>query len=379
VCSTVSARFRLLFAQLPLIFACSSEGLHAGERANASAVLPKQAELVALYQGSAPWEATALAFDPTRAGDLWVTVRQPPTTLPCTEDDGRGCAALIGQVALVQNATAAAPSVRVKQDGNAWHFMRRPTSISFGDDGLLASCGESRTDNYPDEDIDYSGPTLWSSDPTIFGVKPKEGQNGTHLDMLHDSPFCMGIAHERDHVYWVFNGQLGALDRYDFHEPHVIGGEDHSDGEFHRYVQGEVLRVPEVPSHLALDATHGELYVADTGHARVMRLILGSGTPGADVPTLDPIAVHQAVDGATFDEVIPSDAIARPSGLALFRDELIVTDNESGVISAFDRDGRRLAQLATGLVGLAGVAIGPDHKLYVADMATGSAYRVEPK
>ena len=143
----------------------------------------------------------------------------------------------IGEVALIQDATGDSPEVTMKEDGNAWHFMRRPTSIAFGTNGNLATCGEARTANYEDQPSNYNGPTLWSSDPAIFGVPPKPGQNGTHLDMLHETPFCMGIAHERDNVYWTFNGELGALDRYDFNEPHQIGGEDHADGELFRYVE----------------------------------------------------------------------------------------------------------------------------------------------
>ncbi len=388
--STAAAQFAIVFPAVALIFACSSEGLHTAPGSADSgsagagngepqAILPTAAEVTPLYSGTPKWNATALAFDPTRAGELWVTLRQPATTLPCTEEDGRGCAALIGRVALVRDATGAAPTMSVEEDGNAWHFMRRPTSIAFGDDGTLATCGEARTDNYEDEAIDYSGPVLWSSDPQIFGATPQKGQNGTHLDMLHNSPFCMGIAHERDHVYWVFNGKLGALDRYDFHEPHVIGGEDHSDGELYRYVEGELTRAPEIPSHLALDKERGELYVADTGSGRVLRLQLGTGTPGTEVPTLDPISVHQAVDGATLDVVVPSGVVAQPSGIALVDDALVVADHESGKLFAFLRDGTPAGELQTGLAGLAGVTLGPDHKLYVADMKTGSAYRLEPR
>src|SRR3954454_10462048 len=115
----------------------------------------------------------------------------------------------------------------IKKDGNAWHFMRRPTSIAFGENGNLSTCGEARTDNYEDEAIDYSGPVLWSSDPAIFGVTPEPDQNGTHIDMLHESPYCMGPTSERDTVCRPFNGGRAGLDRCQCHEPHVIGGEDH--------------------------------------------------------------------------------------------------------------------------------------------------------
>ena len=341
--------------------------------------LPTNVVLVPLYDAPPTWTATALAFDPLRSGELWVTLRRVPSNKQCLETATGGCAALEGEVALVQGATSDAPSMTIKKDGNAWHFMRRPTSIAFGDNGNLSTCGEARTDNYDDDDVDYSGPVLWSSDPAIFGVKPQPGQNGTHLDMLHESPFCMGIAHERDNAYWVFNGKLGALDRYDFHAPHVIGGEDHSDGELSRYVEGQLQRVPEVPSHLALDRARGQLYVADTAGGRILRLATASGTPGANVPTLDPIAIHRRMDNVALEEVVAPGSLSAPSGIALASDRVIVTDNATSRIWWFELDGTVVGSIDTGLPAgsLSGIAIGPDGKLYLSDLLTGTAYRVE--
>jgi hypothetical protein len=335
-----------------------------------------------LFKPPGGWSATALAFDPTRAGELWVVLRQPPGARPCNTPpaDQRGCQALIGEIALVKHA-GDAPNMTIERDGNAWHFMRRPTSIAFGDGGTLATCGEARTDNYDDEKTDFAGPVLWSSDPTIFGVKPTPEQNGTHIDMLHESPFCMGIAHESANAYFAFNGQLGAIDRYDFVNPHVVGGEDHSDGQLARFVEGQLLRVPEVPSHLAFEMTERKLYIADTGNHRVVRLDVDSGTHGADVPTLDPIEVHFAVDGATVEEVVAPGTLTAPSGIALAGDRLLVTDNATGRIHWFERDGTPLGAFDTGLPAgsLAGITVGPDGKIYLSDLVTGNAYRVEPK
>ncbi|MET0793884.1 MAG: hypothetical protein ABW061_20360 [Polyangiaceae bacterium] len=345
------------------------------------ALVPAAVDLVALYGAPLGWSATALAFDPQRDGELWVTLRQFPTNKPCLMSATSGCAALEGQVALVKQATSASPQMTIKKDGNAWHFMRRPTSIAFGDNGNLATCGEARTDNYEDEAIDYSGPVLWSSDPAIFGAVPTATQNGTHIDMLHESPFCMGIAFEHDNAYWVFNGQIGALDHYDFHAPHVIGGEDHSDGELERYVTGQLLRVPEIPSHLQLDAARHELYVADTGNGRVLRLATDTGTVGADVVALDPIAIHHAVNDAVLDTVVDTGTLTAPSGLVLTSDALIVTDNATSKIWWFERDGTVIGSVSTGLpVGsLAGITVGSDAQLYVSDLQTGRAYRVVPR
>lgn len=376
----------LVFACAVALPNCSSSPLEAA-RANATHQPPSgdnpegptpAIDLVQLYDPPPQWSATALAFDPLRSDELWVTLRQFPSNQPCTDSARAGCAALEGEVALVQAASSNAPQTTIKKDGNAWHFMRRPTSIAFGDNGNLSTCGEARTDNYEDETIDYSGPVLWSSDPTIFGAKPAPGQNGTHIDMLHESPFCMGIAFEHDNAYWAFNGQLGALDRYDFHAPHAIGGENHADGELSRYVEGELLRVPQVPSHLALDRDRSELYVADTGHGRVVRLAIDSGSVGPDVPALDPIAVHRQIDGALLEDFIAPGLLTFPSGIALSETVVVVTDNATSTIWQFHRDGSVIGSWATDLPAgsLAGVTFGPDGNLYVSDLRRGTAYRV---
>lgn len=370
----------VLFTVGLLAAACSSRPLDSAEGGGDSAAqrVPSEVELIALYEPPAAWSATALAFDPQRSGELWVTLRRFPSSKPCLSNATAGCAALEGQVALVQHAGSSTPELTLKKDGNAWHFMRRPTSIAFGDNGNLATCGEARTDNFEDETIDYSGPVLWSSDPQIFGVPPKPGQNGTHLDMLHDSPYCMGIAHERENAYWVFNGQLGALDRYDFHHPHVIGGEDHSDGELSRYLEGELVRVPEVPSQLAFDRERRALYIVDTSQGRILRLATDSGTPGADVPANDPIAVHRRIDDAVVEELVPPGVLSRPSGIALWGTVVLVTDNATGRIFWFSREGEALGSVSTGLApgALSGIAVGPDQHLYVSDLQSGAAYRV---
>jgi sugar lactone lactonase YvrE len=352
-----------------------------GGSATMPSPVPSAVDLVPLYDAPPGFSATALAFDPLRIGELWVTLRQPPSTKPCLMIATSGCAALEGEVALVKQATSDSPQMTIKKDGNAWHFMRRPTSIAFGDNGHLATCGEARTDNYEDEPIDYAGPVLWSSDPAIFGATPKPDQNGTHLDMLHESPFCMGIAFDHDNVYWVFNGQSGSLDHYDFHAPHVVGGEDHSDGELERYVTGQLSRVPEIPSHMQLDAERHELYVADTGNGRVVRLATDSGTVGADVTTFDPIVIHHAMAGAVLDTLVPAGTLTAPSGLTLTSDALIVTDNATSKIWWFARDGSPIGSVTTDLPAgsLSGITVGPDAQLYVTDLLIGAAYRVQPR
>lgn len=333
-----------------------------------------------VYQAELSREVTAVAFNPAAPGELWALLREPYEGLPCTENVKQGCNALVGRFVLVRPDGAL-----VLRDPNAWHFLRRPTSIAFGQGLMFATCGEYRTGNYDDGSVDYMGPTLWTSDPSILAQEqppPPDGSfepNGSHLDMLHETPFCMGIAYHQGNAYFTFNGKLGSIDRYDFKQPHLPGGSDHSDGELTRFVEGELLRVENAPSHMAWDAKRRRLYVADTGHGRVVALDPASGSPGGEIATNEPIARAESISGATLTELVPPGALGQPSGLVFAAGALFVGDRASGRIHAFAPDGTELASLDTGLGPgtLAGVAVGPDDRVYFADQYAGRVIRVD--
>ncbi len=325
-------------------------------------------------------ETTGLAWSGATADELWVTLREGYVDRTCNTGQGP-CAWLEGRVAIVDGATGGDPAVVIEKDANAWHFMRRPTSIAWGAEELFATCGEARTGNYEDEAVPYNGPVLWTSDPTIFAQPPPPGANGTHIDMLHDSPYCMGIAHEVDNVFWVFNGDAGSLDRYDFHAPHEPGGEDHSDGELWRYADGLLLRVPEVPSHLVYDALSRLLYAADPGHGRVLALDTSTGAPGGEVIAYDPIVTHSLMTGARTFDAVPPGVVTEPSGLALQGTVLFVADRADGRIAAYDLETRSLLRTldtGTGPDRLTALSWGPDDKLYFSDVGAGTVVRIEP-
>jgi hypothetical protein len=356
----------------------SNEGGHGGDAPGSGVEVAK---LTQIYKPAekVPLSATSLSFNAVVDGELWVALRQFPSGKPCTMTVDTGCKALPGAMAVISDATGAAPRAKLKQDGNAWHFMRRPAAMAWGNADYFASCGEALTDNYEDDNTPYAGPVLWSSDPAVFGVAPTAGQNGTHLDMLHETPYCMGIAHEKDNAFWAFNGNAGSLDRVDFHAPHQIGGEDHSDGEVHRYITGQLLRVPEVPSHLAYDGKRGLVYVADTGHHRVLSVDPSTAEPGEGITVYEELAASGSMDGATVSELVPPGTLETPSGMALDRDTLYVTDNATGLIYVLDVSGKTQRILDTELPGgaLAGVTVGPDQQLYVTNLIDGSVWRVE--
>ena len=324
-----------------------------------------------------PPRATDLAFHPTRTGELWVTLRHDDDGVPCTSNSIRGCSDTPGSIVLFEDARAAVPTFQILRDQNAQHFMRRPPAIAFGDDDYFATCGEARTANSEDADTDFIGPTLWSAARDVFAVSPSPGGNGSHLDMLHGTPYCMGMAHLDGNRYFAFNGQAGAIDLYNFAQPHEPGGMDHSDGSLRRYMDGELLRSTDIPSHLDYHAGSSTLYIVDTGHSRILRLFVDSGRLGDAIRTPDGIADARFVVTADWDVLVPPGELSRPSGIALGSDVFYVTDNTFGLIYQYDLSGQLLAQFDTGLGpnALAGIALGPDDKLYWVDMVNGAVWR----
>lgn len=328
---------------------------------------------------------TDLEFNPVRPNELWVVYRQPHPGGLCEDPEAKanadtsGCAYLFGKVAIITDTTTATPQVRVLEDGNSWHFMRLTTSLAFADDDTFATVGEDRTGNPHNQPLDYMGPTLWSSDPAIFALDFK--RNGSHLDMLHASPYGMGIAHQKDHVFYVFSGQAGAIDAYDFKAPHEPGGEDHSDGTLLRFAASEVKRSVNVPSHMDFLPNKTTLLIADTGNGRVVALDTTSGTMGGRLSVDDnQIADPRSVDGATLSTLVAPGVMQHPSGLVVGNRSFAVGDATTGRIHQFTFEGVALLTLDTGLPpnALGGLELGPDGYLYLTRKDTNQVVRVDP-
>ncbi len=326
-----------------------------------------------------------LAFNPMRPDELWIV---------SAEDDS---------VLIITDASKPTRKHERRKDGYAMHFMDNPSSIAFGAEpttfgksGTFGTCQESRNtyDGHATHN-DFMGPALWSSDLSIFAKLDPFGL-GSHIDMLHGSPDCMGIAHEIDNVYWVFGGKahtgttmaqkhtpVPAIVRYDFGADHGVGADDHADGQIHQYVTHQVKRVPGVPSHLEYRAANKMLYIADTGNARVAKLDTTSGTKGAALQGQEPLRGYYMMEGASLTDVVPASSglVQQPSGLEIKNDLLYVSDNANGRITAFTLEGESVNHLNTGLGAgaLAGMAFGPDGRLYFVDMESDRVFRIDPK
>jgi hypothetical protein len=384
-----------------------------------------QAEEYAPVAGtSRPW--VPMDLTPSTHGELWVVQRME--RLPefdefteCTSRSQAGqpndCLGLQGSTVALRDPAnpelASGERVNLVVDANAWHFMRRPSGIAFGvesttlpaDDpraldpitgepllteaatypDIFATCHEHWTGNFTDSSP-FIGPSLWSADPEIYnGVNGDfEWSNGSHLDMVHATQNCMGIAWEQGNVYWLFNGEEGALDRYDFGVPHVPGAADHDDGEVTRYVLDSPLaRVPNVPSNLVMRGD--ALYVADTGNGRVARFDLAQEmTPDGTFRTYEALPAEQM--RATLATVVSREALAaawgaevEPSGLAFYdEDTFVVANHASGQISLVRaEDGEILRTEDTGLgAGIGGLTV-MDGLVYFTHMGTRGVYRVD--
>ncbi|MBL0192616.1 MAG: hypothetical protein IPQ09_00070 [Myxococcales bacterium] len=315
-------------------------------------------------------DPTDLDWNPMKPTELWVVNRGDDSIVTVSEAP-----------------TDARATVR-RRDPAAVHFMPNPTGIAFGGNettfgvpGTFAACGESRNERANGSANDFMGPALWSSDPTIFAKKDPIGL-GSHLDMLHNTPLCMGITHETANRYWVTGGFNKSIDLYDFKRDHNVGQDDHSDGESFQYARGELGYVEGVPSHLAYKVDTKMVYVADTGNKRILSLDAKTGTEAKKVRAKEKMAVAVEMDGATLADVVPATfGLQEPSGITLNADILYVTDHATSRIHAFSLDGKELQRLDTGLApgSLGGIRVGPDKKIYIVDRVESRVLRIDPK
>ena len=141
-----------------------------------------------------------------------------------------------------------------RKDSYSRHFMNTASALSFDEFGFFANTLECKDANNNVNGL-FSGPTLWNSDFSVYANVNQDGPLlGSHLDMIHQSPYSMGIEHAgQGNIYWVFDAYHSALVRYDFATPHEYGGHDHSDGKVWRYGDINLEREPGVSSHMVLN------------------------------------------------------------------------------------------------------------------------------
>lgn len=264
-----------------------------------------------------------------------------------------------------------------RQDVSSDHFMLIPTAMAFGDNTnwanssaiLDAHMGSGR----------FAGPVLWSSDSLVY-CQPGPGPLGSHLDMIHQSPYAMGIAADHENAYWVNDGYNQCISWYDFMEDHGPGFDDHTDGLVRRYTDFTLNRINDtIPNHLIKD-DNGFLYIVDNGSARVIRMDTQTGSvTGSFTPYVEYITEHSIVTGTTWNNYITS-GLVQPSGIEVIGSRLLVSDFSNGDIIIYDKTGStgvELGRIHTGSPGIAGIKIGPDGKIWYVNFLDNKVFRID--
>lgn len=258
-----------------------------------------------------------------------------------------------------------------RKDAFSAHFMNKASAMAFNPNGGFANTLDVQDANNNPNGY-FSGCTLWDPDTSIYARVNQSGpQLGSHWDMLHQSPFSVGIAGQADNIYWLFDGFHETIVKYDFQDPHPDhehGGENHSDGLIYRYDQVQVQRVPGLSSHIDIDESNGWLYICDTGNQRIIRLNTNSGEIGQNLnPYGENIAGYYSMVGAEF-EVVIDEALTQPTGLDVHNGRLLVSDFTTGEVIIFDIESNPIVELGrieTGFYNeVMGIKVGPDGSIW---------------
>ena len=303
---------------------------------------------------------TDLDFNPTRKGELWITNEG-------TDNTG-------GTTVRIPNIAAENYEYDYRKDGNSWHFMAFPTALAFSENGDWATSSGILDANR--QGGSFAGPALWSGDLDIY-ARPSGG-NGSHLDMLHGSPYSMGIASENDNAYWVFDGYNKHICRYDFGGDHGPGNADHDDGVIQRFTNISVKKNGTVPSHMVMNDDRTILYAIDGGNNRVLEIDVNSANRLRSLGLINEQLADHSEWNADF-EVIASDENFNYCGMAINGNRLFVGDFDNGNIRCIDLNTKEeLGRIETGVEGMTGLAV-YDNQLYFVSYATNSLYKIEAK
>jgi len=194
----------------------------------------------------------------------------------------------------------------------------------------------------------------------------------------------MGIASEKDNVFWVYDDFSNDIVRYDFAEDHGPGNSDHDDGELIRY-QGMGLSAinQDIVNHLVLDGEKKWLYFVDGGNQRVLRLDITTGTATPAPSSFlqqEVLASYQKMTGFSWEEVVIT-GLVQPAGIDIIDDKLVVTDHFNGDIVFYDVNtipAFEIGRIQTNEPGIMGAVIGPNGKLWYANANLNKVVKIEP-
>ncbi len=273
-----------------------------------------------------------------------------------------------------------------RKDSYSGHFMHTASAISFSDNGGFANTLDVQDANGNPSGY-FSGCTLWDSDTTIYARINQNGPLlGSHWDMVHQSPFSIGIAAETENIYWLFDGYHSTVAKYNFQEPHPDhehGGEDHSDGIVYRYDEIYIERVSGLSSHMVLDNENGYLYICDTGNQRIIKMNTNTGTINYSLtPYGENIEGYYSMIGVQYETIIDS-GLVLPTGIDIYENYLIVSDYSNGDIIFYDLGNlginQELKRLHTDRENdVMSIKVGPDGTIWYVGTNTNALIQIIP-
>ncbi|MCP2507789.1 MAG: hypothetical protein NLN64_05815 [Candidatus Thalassarchaeaceae archaeon] len=322
-------------------------------------------------------DPTDLEFHPGRANELWVANKATDS------------------ITIVHNTGLESQTSEIRLDVNRNHFLEEVSAISFGSyhpefDWQWGSAQESlNTYNGQGNPNYFMGPALWPSSLDHFAVENQNNEGGllgSHIDMLHESPYGVGIAHDYDNVYWYNDGYYGELVRYDFMMDHDTGGHEHSDGVVQRYSEIQLNHSYGTPGHMVLNKETGILYISDAGANRVIWVNTDDTTYQtedimSDSSRMETLSEYSSISGIEWG--ILDEGMSKPSGIAVDGDQLFVSLNgNSSIISySLNSDGKgavEVGTIVTSASSIMGIEIGPEGHLYYVDNVRNEVVRVDP-
>ena len=333
-------------------------------------------EVVIADSSDAISEPRDLEFHPGRANELWVANRATDS------------------ITIVENTGLDNQTSQNRKDAYSNHFLEEVSAIAFGAyheefDWQWGSaqetdntyCGQQNPGN------NFMGPTLWPSSLSHYAV---EHQNdnllGSHIDMNHESPFGVGMAHDSANKYWYNDGYYGELVYYDFQLDHDTGYDDHSDAIVRRYSEIQLSHILGVPGHMVLDKDSGILYISDPGANRVLWVNTDDPTTtSTDIMTsttrMEPLEEYSRIAGVEWG--VLDTGLNRPSGIALDGDQLFVSEYGNGQIVAYDlssngKSGSEAGSIQTTASSIMGLEVGPNGHLYYVDSGQDEVVRIDP-
>ena len=314
--------------------------------------------------------------DPDRANELWVINENSATF-----DPNFG-----GSTVTYYSAGTDSQWADYRKDSYSAHFMHTASAIAFSDNGGFANTLDVQDANGNPNGY-FSGCTLWDADTSVYARVNQNGPElGSHWDMLHQSPFSIGIAAETENIYWLFDGYHNTIAKYNFQEPHPDhehGGEDHSDGLIYRYDEIVVDRVAGLSSHMVMDQESDLLYICDTGNQRILRMNTNSGVIDYELtPYGENIEGYYSMADAEYETIIDSGFVS-PTGIDLYENYLLVSDYSNGHIIIYDLEDdtgiQETARLQTGMSeDVMGIKAGPDGSIWFVCTNSSKLYQMLP-